>query len=212
VHRADLAMLHEITDRAGHPRRHRRVLEDAGTPPKLVDEVLTAFVQNEKSFHRLQPDRLLEDGDPVDGLEVVWTPGHSPGHLCLYDRQRRVLFSGDHVLEHISPNIAWYEGRDALGEYLGSLDKVAQLDVDLIVPSHGSPFSGLTEWVRKTKEHHAERCQLIEQALERGPFTPHELVGEIWDRRLSAFHYRFAIFEVLAHLEHMRRLPAQLRK
>jgi glyoxylase-like metal-dependent hydrolase (beta-lactamase superfamily II) len=130
--------------------------------------VHSSMFEIQQSFERLTPDRLLSGGETIatahGALEVLWTPGHSPGHVCLYDRERRVLISGDHILQHISPNIGWQPGRDALGEFLSSLDRIAALDVDLILPSHGAPFTGHREWVRKTHEHHAERCARIVDA------------------------------------------------
>jgi glyoxylase-like metal-dependent hydrolase (beta-lactamase superfamily II) len=163
----------------------------------------------QQSFELLTPDRLLSGGETIvtahGALEIVWTPGHSPGHVCLYDCQRRVLISGDHILQHISPNIGWHPGRDALGEYLTSLDRIAALDVDLILPSHGAPFTGHREWVRKTHEHHAERCARIVELVNGGATTADQIAARLWNRHLSPFHYRFAIFEVLAHLEYLER-------
>ena len=138
-------------------------------------------------------------------LQVIWTPGHSPGHICLYQPERRVLFSGDHILEHISPNIGWQPDHDALGEFLSSLDRIAALQVDLVLPSHGAPFRGHREWVAKTRAHHAERCDLLLGALDGQSKTAAELIPSLWNRPLSPFHYRFALFELLAHLDHMER-------
>jgi glyoxylase-like metal-dependent hydrolase (beta-lactamase superfamily II) len=161
------------------------------------------------AFERLSPDRLLRGGETIATahglLEVVWTPGHSPGHVCLYDRERRVLISGDHILEHISPNIGWQPEHDALGEFLSSLDRIAALDVDLVLPSHGAPFRGHREWVRNTQQHHAERCAKIVTLVDNGAATADLIAGQLWNRHLSPFHYRFAIFEVLAHLEYLER-------
>jgi glyoxylase-like metal-dependent hydrolase (beta-lactamase superfamily II) len=169
----------------------------------------TSVQEIQPSFQRLTPDRLLSGGEFFATrhgcLEVLWTPGHSPGHICLYDRARRVLLSGDHILEHISPNIGWQAGRDALGEFLSSLERIAGLEVDLILPSHGAPFSGHREWVRKTQEHHRERCARIVSLVDGGARTGHQIAEQLWNRALSPFHYRFAIFELLAHLEYLER-------
>jgi hypothetical protein len=79
------------------------------------------------------------------------------------------------------------------------------MDLDLVLPSHGAPFRGHREWVARTRAHHEERCMQIHAALAQGPRTPAELVSVLWTRELSPFHYRFAVFEVLSHLEYMRR-------
>jgi hypothetical protein len=92
-----------------------------------------------------------------------------------------------------------------LAEYLESLERVAGLEVQLILPSHGAPFSGHREWVRKARQHHHERCRLIEQAVAGGAVTTAHVVTSLWGDSLTPFHYRFAVFEALAHLEHLER-------
>jgi len=88
------------------------------------------------------PDRELSDGDLADvpgwRLRAVHTPGHTPGHLCFVDELSQRLFAGDHILPRITPNISVYalEGARPLADYLESLAKVRDLDVDEIMPAH----------------------------------------------------------------------------
>jgi glyoxylase-like metal-dependent hydrolase (beta-lactamase superfamily II) len=144
LHRADHELLAHVTDTDLHRDWQQEILTTAGVSPEMRALVHSSMFEIQQSFERLTPDRLLCGGETIatahGALEVIWTPGHSPGHVCLYDRERRVLISGDHILQHISPNIGWQPGRDALGEFLSSLDRIAALDVDLILPSHGAPF------------------------------------------------------------------------
>jgi glyoxylase-like metal-dependent hydrolase (beta-lactamase superfamily II) len=209
LHAADHQLLAEISDRERYHEWQRRVLAEAGVSPEMSALVHASMLEIHQNFQRLAPGRLLAGGErfvtPHGPLEVLWTPGHSPGHVCLYDPGRRVLISGDHILEHISPNIGWQPGRDALGEFLASLDRIAALDVDLILPSHGAPFAGHREWVRKTQQHHAERCARIVSLVDGGASTANQVAERLWNRALSPFHYRFAVFEVLAHLEYLER-------
>jgi glyoxylase-like metal-dependent hydrolase (beta-lactamase superfamily II) len=209
LHWADHELLAHVTNTDLHRDWQREILTAAGVSAEMRALVHSSMFDIQQSFELLTPGRLLSGGETIatayGALEVVWTPGHSPGHVCLYDRQRRLLISGDHILQHISPNIGWQPGRDALGEYLASLDRIAALDVDLILPSHGAPFTGHREWVRKTHEHHAERCARIVALVDGGAATAHQIAERLWNRHLSPFHYRFAIFEVLAHLEYLER-------
>ncbi len=209
LHRADHALLDHITNTERHRDWQQEILTTAGVSPEMRALVHSSMFEIQQSFELLTPDRLLSGGERIPvahgALEVIWTPGHSPGHVCLYDRQRRLLVSGDHILQHISPNIGWQPGHDALGEFLSSLDNIAALDVDLILPSHGAPFTGHREWVRKTHEHHAERCARIVELIDGGATTAHLVAQKLWNRHLSPFHYRFAIFEVMAHLEYLER-------
>ena len=88
------------------------------------------------------PDRLLEDGELADvpgwKLRALHTPGHTPGHLCFVDERSRLLFSGDHVLPRITPNISVQRGDPAspLQSYLESLAQTRDLDVDEVLPAH----------------------------------------------------------------------------
>ena len=209
VHWADNELLTHLTNTDVHRDWQQEILTTAGVSPEMRALVHSSMFEIQQSFHRLAPNRLLSGGETISTghgvLEVLWTPGHSPGHICLYDRQRRVLISGDHILQHISPNIGWQPGRDALGEFLSSLDSIAALDVDLVLPSHGAPFTGHRDWIQKTHQHHAERCARIATLIEGGATTAHQIAERLWNRHLSPFHYRFAIFEVMAHLEYLER-------
>jgi glyoxylase-like metal-dependent hydrolase (beta-lactamase superfamily II) len=209
MHQADNELLAGVADRKRHQEWQSEVLASAGVSPEMNARVHLSLVEMQESYQWLKPSRLLSGGETYSTahgpLEVIWTPGHSPGHICLYDRERRVLLSGDHILEHISPNIGWHPGHDTLGEFLASLDLIASLEVDLILPSHGAPFSGHREWIRKTHEHHAERCARIVTLVDSGATTANQMAERLWNRTLSPFHLRFAIFEVLAHLEYLER-------
>jgi glyoxylase-like metal-dependent hydrolase (beta-lactamase superfamily II) len=213
MHADDLEFLHEMSDSARRGARVRRTLALAGVPAGMRRDDASA-VEIERNFHKLAPDRLLECGEVFDTasgpLEVVCTPGHSPGHVCLYAPRHKALFSGDHMLERITPNINWQPGKDALGDFLDSLEKVAEIDIERVLPSHGSPFPGHREWIARTAGHHEDRCAKILDALENGPKTAHELVADLWTRALPPFHHRFAVYEVLAHLEYLR-LRGQVR-
>jgi glyoxylase-like metal-dependent hydrolase (beta-lactamase superfamily II) len=181
----------------------------AGVPKGLEDTINAHFAEVRRNFHALSPDMLYSGGEHIPTalgpLEVVWTSGHSPGHACLYSKERKLLFSGDQILENITPNIAWHPGRDMLGEYLDSLRRLAELEVDLILPAHGEPFSGHRAWIDETISHHGERCAEILGLVAIEPRTAHSLVGDMWRKKLSPINHHFAVFEVLAHLEYMQR-------
>lgn len=210
--------MHEIEDR--HLRlvvsdMHRRipwldrVYKQAGVPGPLEEKMEKHFFGIRKNFHELKPDRLYKGGEhiptAVGPFEVILTSGHSPGHICLHSRELKLLFSGDQMLEKITPNISWHPDRDMLAEFLESNDRLSTLDVDLIFPGHDEPFSGHRAWIAETAAHHRERCDEILGVVRRTPQTAHQMVAELWRRPLSPINHHFAIFEVLAHLEHMQR-------
>src|SRR5207237_889638 len=200
LHEADVRLLRDLADHDASRAFQHKVLCSAGVSQEAIAGMEDKLEEIRKTFYRIEPDRTLHGGETIEtasgSLQVVWTPGHSPGHICLYDAARRVLFSGDHILERISPNIGWMPDHDALGEFLTSLDRIAVIDVDLILPSHGAPIRGHREWVAKTRAHHAERCDLLLSALDGQSKTAAELIPSLWNRHLSPFHYRFALFEL----------------
>jgi len=185
------------------------VFAKAGVPADLQARMDRHFLQIRKNFHDLSPDRLLTGGEDIETaighLRVHWTPGHSPGHICLYCPEQRLFFSGDQILEHITPNVAWHPDLDTLADFLESLEGLRHLEIDLIIPSHGTPFAGHREWITQTIQHHRDRCDQIAGLLRETPRTAHNLVGLLWQRQLSPINHHFAIFEVLAHLEYMQR-------
>jgi glyoxylase-like metal-dependent hydrolase (beta-lactamase superfamily II) len=181
----------------------------AGVPADMQKRMDHALRDIRRHFREHKADWLLEGGEkiPVRGgtLEAVWTPGHSPGHVCLYSPEHRYLISGDHILQFITPNIGWHPDSDMLAEYLQSLDRLNPFDIDLILPSHGHAFRGHRDRIRETTEHHDERCGQIAGHIAKAPLTAYGLVEQIWPRGLTPFHQHFAVFEILAHLEYMQR-------
>ncbi|MCG2623395.1 MBL fold metallo-hydrolase [Arthrobacter sp. I2-34] len=145
-------------------------------------------------------------------LEALWTPGHTPGHLCLYDRTTRLLFSGDHVLPRITPVIGMHPGEesDPLADFLASLEQVAALDVSTVLPAHGSPFSGVADRAAELMAHHRQRLQEVHSRVEKQPgVTAWGLANQLtWSRPLAdapAPTRRLALAETQAHLVHLHR-------
>ena len=162
------------------------------------------------------PNRALEDGDVVQvgshRFRIVWTPGHTPGHICLLDEERSVLLSGDHILPQITPHIGFWNETDGdpLGVYLASLRKVQTFGAKHALPAHREPIDDLPGRIEELIAHHAEREAQILDAL-RGAMTGTEVAEQLsWRRNLSRFNdlpaseRSFALVETLAHLEHLR--------
>jgi len=208
MHRVEADYLALVSRETRAPFFEEAMLK-SGVPDEMQAKMERAMRDVRRHFRPHAPDWLLEGGEkiPVQGgtLEVVWTPGHSPGHVCLYSAGSRYLISGDHILESITPNIGWHPGTDMLAQYLDSLELLRPFEVDLVLPSHGGPFRGHARRIRETTEHHEERCGQIAGHIAGEPRTAHGLVAQVWPRTLSAFHHHFAVFEILAHLEYMQR-------
>ena len=208
MHRDDVKYLAQVAREARAPFLGE-AMRGAGVPEELQKRMDRALRDVRRHFREHSPDWQLEGGEkiPVRGgsLEVLWTPGHSPGHVCLYSPEQRYLISGDHLLEFITPNIGWHPDSDMLAQYLDSLAALENFDVDLVMPSHGRPFRGHRERIRKTTQHHETRCEEILRHVAREALTAENLVKLLWPRGLTPFHHHFAVFEVLAHLEYLER-------
>lgn len=152
---------------------------------------------------------------PVDGEEVVWggtlwrfieVGGHAAGHLCLHAPSLKVLISGDQVLPTISPNVSLHETRldaNPLGSYLGSLERLAQLDADtLVLPSHGRLFSGLRPRAMDIRDHHHKQLGKLREAAAHS-LTAETALPVMFGRPLLGFHRFLALGEAIAHLEYL---------
>ena len=205
MHEQEAQYLNDMID-AGKPTWFEPLHILGGTARDQIAKIDQEFLAMRRKLKRIDPDIPLKGGEVLPTaygpLEVIWTPGHSPGHVCLYARDRKLLFAGDTILKDITPNIAWLPGHDTLGEYLRSLQTLAPYEIDQVLPSHGMPFKGHREWIAETTAHHEERCEQILKGADAFK-TAHELIGSIWSREFSNFHYHFAIGEVLAHLVYL---------
>ena len=160
------------------------------------------------------PDRELCDGDLADvpgwRLRAVHTPGHTPGHLCFVDEVSRRLFSGDHILPRITPNISlmWGENPEALADYLASLAKVRELDVDEIMPAHEWRFRGLAERADGIAAHHERRLAELLAVIAAHPGeTPWFLAGQLtWSRTWDQYSGRMRIIAVTETAAHVLEL------
>jgi glyoxylase-like metal-dependent hydrolase (beta-lactamase superfamily II) len=123
------------------------LLVDSGVPEDLLPDLNFASMIMKSNVNLAKPDVLFEDGKEIElpgwSLRTIWTPGHSPGHVCFYSDDQKLLLSGDHVLPRITPNISVHTQQVAnpLGNYLESLAKLQDLETDEVLPAHstGSP-------------------------------------------------------------------------
>jgi glyoxylase-like metal-dependent hydrolase (beta-lactamase superfamily II) len=155
------------------------------------------------------PDASLRDGDELrvgnQVVRIVWTPGHAPGHCCLYLPGPKALIVGDHLLPKISPHVGVFPDgpTNPLGDYLASLEKVAGLDVDLVLPAHGGIFHDHRHRVDQLRQHHDYRMLAALDAARTRARTAYDIAQAIFDFEDTAPpQVQFpATFEALAHLE-----------
>ena len=158
---------------------------------------------------------VSKDGDMIsigDYLfECIETPGHTEGHICLYEPSKKIFICGDHILVDITPNITLSsEERNPLKEYLKSLDKVYDLDVELVLPGHRRIFRNHKERIRELKQHHKTRLKEVISILSKGRQNAFQVASQMtwdigyksWDLFPPAQKW-FAFGEALAHLKYL---------
>lgn len=201
-------------------RQNQQWLQINGVPDDLLFPTQTIPSGGRRALVSVVPDiTILQEGETVStgvfDLQVLWTPGHSPGHICLYEPTHKILFSGDHVIPGMTPNISLSAPSDTnpLGDFFNSLDRVKALDVNLILPGHAQPFTSLSTTIEEVFQHHDFRNGEMLQALAAQPRTAYEVSTEMtWMldeggtsfQSLTPMDKRMAIMEALAHLEAMR--------
>ncbi len=214
LHEADWEALQPLLeDPTGTIREMQEFLGMHGVP---IDEIANLPVPQQlvrDVVGRARPDRILHGGEVLVGegfrWEVIWTPGHAAGHVCLYERERRLLLSGDHVLPVITPHLS-YNGKpesDPLGDFLRALEALKPLDVRIVYPAHEFAFENLRERIEQIELHHLARMREMLDALASGPLTAYEVAHQVtWvtgDFRDFDFAMQgAAVRETLAHLEH----------
>ena len=160
-----------------------------------------------------QVDNLLEGGEellPGSELWTIWTPGHSAGHLCVHDRRRKVLFTGDHLLPIITPHVNLFPGDegDPLGSFIQGHQDLRKLDAAIGFPAHEFTIRDLKQRIDEIIIHHRERMDEMLATLEDGPKTAWQVAANIkWNvapwPELNSWTRRAAMMETLSHLQHM---------
>ncbi len=158
---------------------------------------------------------IVKDGDVITiddfHLTCIETPGHSPGQVCLYEPNKKLLFSGDHILGDISPNIThWWDTGNPLGSFLDSLNKIEPLAIKLVLPGHRRVFTDCQGRITELKQHHQHRLDEAFTILSAGPLTAYQVAGHMtWDMSYRSWDQFpppqkfFATGEARAHLRHL---------
>ena len=208
--RAELPKLTQSTDRASMVD----VVGRLGIPETMRDTFRAFYEGVQRLSHPIDPTRLrlLDDRDVLAAGGRRWqvhvTPGHSVGHVSLYDPEERVLLSGDHLLACITPNPVLepdpdsVEGRRrSLVEYLASLDRFIRIDPLLVLPGHGPRFQDVPTLTEAMRHHHDLRADEILEVIRRlGDATPYELSGELFPH-IKDFSIMLGVSEVVGHLD-----------
>jgi glyoxylase-like metal-dependent hydrolase (beta-lactamase superfamily II) len=207
LHEAGLLDLAKYDDPDEAVDRRTLMLADHGLyGPELTEsaEGLRDWLPVMPSVGR--PDRLLSGGETFTAGDREWsvvhTPGHSPGHVCLWSATDRVLCSGDHLLRVVSPPVTFERGfeRDPMGSYLDSLDRVAALEPELVLPGHGEPFRDGARRAATVARGKRRRLDQVRDLVADRERTATEITGMLFPAELTGAQRHFAMAEILADL------------
>ncbi|MFD0144237.1 MULTISPECIES: MBL fold metallo-hydrolase [unclassified Streptomyces] len=209
-----------------------RKLAAVGAPEEHTAPLLAARASGRRAstlpgLRSALPDREIVPGELLGlagrRLRAIWTPGHTPGHVCLHLEEEHPaglpghgrLFSGDHLLPGISPHIGLYEDpddattTDPLGDYLDSLERIGRLGVAEVLPAHQYAFADAAGRVRELLDHHEDRLTGLLRLLAT-PLTPWQLAERMeWNRPWEQIPYgsrTIAVSEAEAHLRRLVKL------
>ena len=189
--------------------RRLEIGRQSGVPASTLERYAERFPQGMPSgiARVLEPDRALVDGVQIESdlgtWEVYETPGHAPSHVCLFQPERRLLISGDHVLGRISLYYDYGWTPDPVGEFLGSLDRVRELDARLGLSGHGKPFVDVAGHVDGSRQLAHDRIEAVLSGLDAGPAIALELAGRVHDQPISLQNANWLLSETLCYLQHL---------
>jgi glyoxylase-like metal-dependent hydrolase (beta-lactamase superfamily II) len=185
----------EVARQSGVPEEPlRRYAKERGTPePGIVGPI--------------EVDRDLLDGVVVGSDLGDWityeTPGHSPSHVCLFQPERRLLISGDHLLGRISLYFEYGYSPDPVGEFLGSLDVVQRLGARLCLAGHGRTFADVHAHIHGNRALVEEHLVKVLDAVGVEPLTAFEVVTRVHGDSLSAQNGQWLLSQTLGYLTHL---------
>jgi len=137
--------------------------------------------------------------------EVVLTPGHAPSHVCLWQPERRVMISGDHLLGRVSPYYDYGYSPDPAGEFLTSLDRVEALDARLCLSGHGRTFGDVQGHIAANRALVGQRLAALEHVLrEDGAVTAFDAVPRVFGEAMTPMNANWWLSETLCYLRHLQ--------
>jgi len=190
-------------------------LERSGFPSADLE---SSFANHPASMYRSKrviDYKPLKEGDEIEigdyCFETIDTPGHTFGHISLYDRKKKIFIAGDHVLGDITPNIqAWSDDHDPLDLFMASLRKVRDLEVERCLPGHRSLVDDFAGRVDELLEHHVDRGNEAIEILRDGEKHAYDTARSMsWSIRAKSWEdfpimqRWFATGETIAHLRYL---------
>jgi len=189
----------------------KSILLRNGAPEALVNEAIQYMESAQIMGDPLDEAFFLDDGDSILFKSMTWKtvhcPGHSPGLICFHWPEKKILFTGDHLLKEITPNpiLNVNESKPpfsypSLQEYLTSLEKIGKFDISLLLPAHGEEIHDIRGLIQKIFAHHKDRMDRVLFSLSQDEKTPFEIAMDLFPG-VPPFEIFLGISEAVGHLE-----------
>jgi glyoxylase-like metal-dependent hydrolase (beta-lactamase superfamily II) len=208
LHRLEVPLVHprylELETLVAEVGRH---LSLHGVPEAEVEALKNASRSRRNFVTPAEADVQLDGAETLElggrRLVVHWTPGHSPGHVCLFDPDDRLLFSGDQLLAETSPNIGLHPQStpNPLDDYVAALRRLVDLQPRVVFPAHGKRLEDTVEVVDGLIAHHERRKDRIVELVADREVSAWQVALELWGHREEIWERRMALQEGLAHLQ-----------
>ncbi|MEM2146851.1 MAG: MBL fold metallo-hydrolase [Candidatus Jordarchaeaceae archaeon] len=178
-------------------------------------------------------ERKVKENDVIDlenfSLRVIETPGHADGEICLYDEDRKILFSGDHIIGTGTTFVgySWREislgkifgildsknhKKDIMSVYLESLEKLQSLDLKLILSAHGPPITEPYKKIKEDTERKLNRERVFLKLLEKKEeVSLGDLTAEAYNTDRNNFFYQGAALGYLERLIKLGKIKIELK-
>jgi glyoxylase-like metal-dependent hydrolase (beta-lactamase superfamily II) len=201
---------HATTDPEKRLERRLEVARQSGVP----DQALNSYAERAREIpsgiaRMIEPERELVPGVEIETDLGTWTvhetPGHAPSHVCLFQPERRLLLSGDHLLGRVSLYYDYGWTPDPVGEFLSSLGVVEGLDARLCLAGHGRPFTDVRGHIDANRRLVEERLSATLDGLREGPRTAVELVPDVYGEPLTETNAGWLLSQTLCYLTHLER-------
>ncbi len=188
--------------------RRMEVARHSGVP----DGALTEYVKRAKDMpsgiaETIEPHQPLIDGVTIDTdlgtWQVIETPGHTPSHVCLFQPERRLLISGDHLLGRISLYFDYGQSTDPVGEYLSSLEKIEGARARLALSGHGKPFLDVPGHIEGTRRLVVENIERATASVTREPRTAMTIALDMFREQRGVRHPAWLLSQTLCYLRHL---------
>ena len=206
VHELDQRAVSAYDERAVRGRHaFDRFLRQAGVETHRRGGILDEFGYFKGLVESVPVTHELADGETLDGIRVIHTPGHSPGHVCLV--VGNILIAGDHILSRTVSQL-WPESVAAwtgLGHYLDSVQKIAQNGpYELLLSGHEPVIHDLDERLEQIRSAHSRRLDRLIDILHHSPraMTVEEISERMYSRQ-QGYPALLALTDVGARVEHL---------